>query len=197
MAMVAFLCRVPILQSAARAWIVHEESPRSYDAVIVPGGGLQTRPFAAAELYHENRAEKIVSFLTEVMPSEAMGLTRPSDQVTLEILDRLGVPEESVHIIGDHVTSSWDEVLAVRDWALEAEVDSILVVTEIFPSRRTAWIYDEVFEDSGIATAVHAITPESYSTDNWWSNERGLIAFQNELIKYFYYRIKYRGGRDV
>jgi hypothetical protein len=38
---------------------------------------------------------------------------------------------------------------------------------------------------------VHAVTPSSYSVDNWWRHQAGLINFRNELIKFAYYRLKY------
>lgn len=187
----AWIFRAPLLRGAAGAWIVGAGPVENCDIAVVPGGGLQTRPFAAAELYHQGQVEGVVSFLTEILPAEAMGLTRPADQVTLEILDKLEVPRTKIHIIGDHVTSTRDEVLAVKEWALENEVESLVILTEIFPSRRVAWAYDREFRDTGIAIAVHAITPRSYSADDWWQNEQGLISFQNEFIKYFYYLLKY------
>lgn len=187
----SFAFRAPLLRGAAALWIVDAPAEAHYDVAIVPGGGLQTRPFAAAEFYREGRVGEIVSFLTEVLPAEALGLTRPSDQVTLEILDKLEVPREKIRIIGNHVTSTQDEVEAVRDWALESEVSSIVVLTEIFPSRRVSYAYGKAFRGTGIDVAVHSITPRSYSAANWWQHEQGLISFQNEVIKYFYYRLRH------
>ena len=30
-----------------------------------------------------------------------------------------------------------------------------------------------------------------YTRAEWWKTEAGLIAFQNEIMKYLYYRLKY------
>ena len=30
-----------------------------------------------------------------------------------------------------------------------------------------------------------------YTRAEWWKTEAGMIAFQNEIIKYLYYRLKY------
>jgi uncharacterized SAM-binding protein YcdF (DUF218 family) len=188
---IAYTFRDPLCKLAAHAWIVGSTLERNYDIAIIPGGGLQTRPFAAADLFHEGKVEGLVSFLTEVMPAEEMGLTRPADEVTLEILDKLAVPREKIHIIGDHVTSTQDEVLAVKEWAVKNEVKSLVVLTEIFPSRRAARVYEREFEGTGITTEVFALSPGSYTADNWWQHEQGLISFQNEVIKYFYYLLKY------
>jgi hypothetical protein len=32
---------------------------------------------------------------------------------------------------------------------------------------------------------------EANDGDNWWRHEAGVIGFQNEVIKYLYYRVKY------
>ena len=193
----AWLFRAPLLQKAADSWIVSSDLDGQYDVAIVPGGGLQTRPFAAADLFHQGKVDGIVSFLTEVMPAEKMGLTRPADRVTLEILDQLHVPEEQIHIIGDHVTSTQDEVLAVKEWALQNEIESLVVLTEIFPSRRVAWVYNREFEETGISIEVFAIIPKQYSAENWWQHEQGLISFQNEFIKYFYYLLNLRNQTNA
>jgi hypothetical protein len=47
---IGWLARVQILQGVARAWIV-SDSIGPADAIAVLGGGLETRPFAAADLY--------------------------------------------------------------------------------------------------------------------------------------------------
>ena len=38
---------------------------------------------------------------------------------------------------------------------------------------------------------IEAIANPEYRSSNWWQSEAGLIAFQNEVIKYFYYRFTY------
>ena len=38
---------------------------------------------------------------------------------------------------------------------------------------------------------ITAIEPREYTRAEWWRSETGLIAFQNEIMKYLYYRLKY------
>src|SRR5438128_2473895 len=58
-AVAAWLARVAILQGGAELWIV-SESVSSADAVVVLGGGLDVRPFAASRYYRDRLAGKIV-----------------------------------------------------------------------------------------------------------------------------------------
>ncbi|MEA2987354.1 MAG: hypothetical protein QOG83_65, partial [Alphaproteobacteria bacterium] len=80
--------------------------------------------------------------------------------------------------------------LALRGWATRAGARSIIVPTEIFAARRLRWMLHRVFADD-VTIRVPALDPLDYRRDNWWRNEAGLIGFQNEVIKYVYYRFKY------
>ncbi|MEA2937256.1 MAG: hypothetical protein QOC56_760, partial [Alphaproteobacteria bacterium] len=46
----AWFAREPLLRSAADLWIVSDQAVTA-DAVAIFGGGLESRPFAAAEYY--------------------------------------------------------------------------------------------------------------------------------------------------
>jgi hypothetical protein len=81
-------------------------------------------------------------------------------------------------------------VLALRAWADRNGARTIIVPTEIFSGRRVRWMLHRAFGDA-IAISVPALDPGEYRVDDWWKHEAGLIAFQNEILKYLYYRIKY------
>ncbi len=38
---------------------------------------------------------------------------------------------------------------------------------------------------------AEAIKDGEQWTDDWWQHKEGVIAFQNEIIKFLYYRLKY------
>jgi hypothetical protein len=42
-----------------------------------------------------------------------------------------------------------------------------------------------------VQVQVQALPPLEYDIDTWWQHEAGVIGFQNEVIKYLYYRLKY------
>lgn len=180
-----------IFRAAAEIWIVDTTPDHQVDAILIPGGSLETRPFEAAKLYQQGVSTKTVTFATEVLPSEALGLTRPSHEVVIEVLEKLGVPTSNIEVIHAAVTSTQDEVRATREWVLENEIDSILVMTDIFPSRRVNWAYRNGLSDLDVKIAVCPAPARKYKADNWWQHEHGLIAFQNEVIKYLYYLIRY------
>jgi uncharacterized SAM-binding protein YcdF (DUF218 family) len=54
-----WLVREPVLVGAADLWIVSDSITRA-DAIVVLGGGVETRPYAAAELWRRGFADKIL-----------------------------------------------------------------------------------------------------------------------------------------
>jgi hypothetical protein len=56
-------------------------------------------------------------------------------------------------------------------------------------SRCTRWFFHKVLRKSGVDITVTAIQPDKPT--NWWQDEAGLIDFQNEIIKFAFYLLKY------
>ena len=84
-----------------------------------------------------------------------------------------------------------EEALALRDWAERNGASVLIIPTEIFAARRVSWIFRREFSGKSVRIEVPSFEPDDYTRAGWWTSERGLIAFQNELLKYIYYRIKY------
>ncbi len=68
---------------------------------------------------------------------------------------------------------------------------TIIVLTELFSSRRIRWMLERALTGTGVLVQVEPLEALHYTAADWWRHEQGLIAFQNEVIKYFYYRIKH------
>ncbi len=181
----------PILTSLANAWIVDDSPIDQVDALIVPGGGFETRPFGAAELYLKGVSDRIITFQTEVSPRGKLGLARPHHQENIQILTKKGVPATAITVIGDHVASTQDEVNATADWCQKNDIQSIAVFTEYLASRRAAWAFRKQLSAQGVTVHLAALEHHPFTLKEWWLDEDGVITFQNEILKYFYYRLRY------
>jgi hypothetical protein len=53
------------------------------------------------------------------------------------------------------------------------------------------WIFRREFSGMAVRIEVLAVEPPGYTRSDWWKKEQGLLAFQNEFLKYIYYRLKY------
>jgi uncharacterized SAM-binding protein YcdF (DUF218 family) len=185
----AWLGRDTLLRSAADLWIVSDPLAPA-DAVAVFGGGLEDRPFAAAAYYREGLVKKILLSNIRPSPAELLGVLQSHTDANRKVLVRLGVPEQAIESFGSNVSNTYEEALALREWAVRSGARSIIVPTEIFSARRVRWMLHRVFAGAA-AIRVPALAPLDYRSDNWWKSEGGLIGFQNEVLKYLYYRIKY------
>ena len=188
-----YLLRAPILTGIARLWIVDEPLSKA-DAIVVLGGGLQTRPFIAAELYKQGLAPKVVVMNVEHKNTEELDLTQSETSLLKEVLINRGVPEDALVFIGNDVSSTYEEALALRDWVQTSKARRLIVPTEPFHTRRVNWLFEKMLNKgaSPIEVLVTSTKPVSSASSNWWQTERGLIEFQNEVVKFLYYEVKFR-----
>jgi uncharacterized SAM-binding protein YcdF (DUF218 family) len=162
-----------LLLSVAHLWIVADPIGPA-DAAAVFGGGAADRPFAAAQYYRQGLIKKI---LVDSPDSEA-------------ILLSLGTPASAIETFGTALRNTHQETLALRDWAKRHDMRSIIVPTEIFPTRRVYWMLHRAFPSTFVIRVI-ALDPPNYHRDDWWLHRQGVIAFKTEIIKYLYYVLAY------
>ncbi len=116
----------------------------------------------------------------------------PSHTVTnCNVLLKLGAPETAIEIFGSELSNTHQEAVALREWAVSAHARRIIVPTELFASRRVRWTVERELAGTGIQAQVPAFDVAEYGVSDWWRHEKGIVEFQNEVIKYVYYRVKY------
>jgi uncharacterized SAM-binding protein YcdF (DUF218 family) len=185
-----YLFRATLLTGLAEAWVVNDPVTKA-DAIVILGGGPETRPFAAARLYHDGVAPMVLYTDVRAGPAEELGITLREAELTHRILLSNGVPATAMTLIGTNVASTYDESRAVRAWIEKSGAKSIIIPTDPFHTRRVRWIFSK--ELRGTKTAIHVVpvNPTRYRVKDWWRHEEGWVAFQNEVIKYIYYRVEY------
>jgi uncharacterized SAM-binding protein YcdF (DUF218 family) len=185
-----YVFRAPLLTGLARAWVVNDPVSKA-DAIVILGGGVENRPFAAAKLFHDGVAPIILYMDVKLDSAEELGMVPSEKDLTRRILASNDVSESAMLAIGTNVASTYDESRAVREWARQTGATSIVITTDLFHTRRARWIFRHELRDTPVKIYVAAVDPARYKITNWWQNEEGLIQFQNELVKSVYYRIKY------
>ena len=185
-----WVAREPILRGIAAVWVVSDEIEPA-DAIVVLGGGLDVRPFAAANLYKSGFAPKILVANPKESATEIQKAVPADSELNREVLLKLGVPTSAIIFFGDGVSNTYEETRALLAWAKSTGAKSVIVPTDPFATRRLRWILSREFGATDIHFSVQAASPPRYTTNDWWKHEEGLITFQNEVIKYLYYRLKY------
>jgi uncharacterized SAM-binding protein YcdF (DUF218 family) len=180
-----------LLTGIAEAWVIHDPLSQA-DAIIVLGGGVQTRPFEAARLFRSGYAPKILVAAPERRPSDNLGITEGDIDLTKQILLTQGVPDSAIITFGNEVSSTYEEALALREWVRQTGAKKMIIVSDPFHTRRVRWLFRKELATTGAQILTGIAAPLKYTMSNWWQTEQGLIEFQNELIKYAYYRVRYR-----
>jgi uncharacterized SAM-binding protein YcdF (DUF218 family) len=164
----------------------------SADAVVVLGGGLDLRPFVAAGLYEKGLAKKVLLSGVEEGPSVNVGAVAGHAEANRKVLLKLGVPDSAIESFGKANKNTREEAVALKDWADRNVVSVLIIPTEIFSARRVRWIFNREFAGTGVRIEVPSFDPPRlYRRAEWWKTEDGMLAFQNEVLKYIYYRLKY------
>lgn len=185
-----WLGREALLRGAASVWIVSDPVTRA-DAIVVLGGNFQVRPLIAADLYRRGLADKV---LVSQMPGTGQAAVDviPSDtELNRSALLKLGVSPSAIENFGSANTNTRDEAVALREWAKRNAASAFIIPCEIFSARRVRWIFDRELSGSAITIEVPSFEQPGYTRSEWWKTEQGVVVFQNELLKYVYYRLKY------
>jgi uncharacterized SAM-binding protein YcdF (DUF218 family) len=190
LALTAWIFRAPLLSGLASAWIVND-SPCKADAIVILGGGVQCRPFAAARLYTAGVAPKVLIPDVRSNLTDLLNLTPPEKVVTRNILVKAGIPDADIVTVGHSVSNTFQESLGARAWAKEHGAKRLIIATELFHTRRALWVFRKELKAINTDIRVVAVQPEEYGSTNWWRHEQGLIAFQTEWIKLPYYWLRY------
>jgi uncharacterized SAM-binding protein YcdF (DUF218 family) len=182
--------REALLRQAAEYWIVADDI-RPADAVIVLGGGLHTRPFAAAEDYRKGLAHKILVANVNLINVVAPGILRSHTAMNRDVLIKLGVPQTDIETFGNDMANTYEEANALREWAVHSHARGVIVPTEIFSSRRVRWVLTRALAGTGTDVQIQTLKSPKFSQADWWKTDHGLSAFRGEVLKYIYYRFKY------
>ncbi len=189
---VAYLFRYQLLTGLA-GYLVIDDQLQPADLIFVLSGDVDTRPFRAAELFEQGLAPRIVVARAEDSPAAELGLYPNISDVTVEILQELGVPGENItllHVEGG-ATSTRDEAIILRGYLEGHSFERIILVTSAFHTRRSRWIFERELALPGISLRLAAAPHRKYDVTTWWQVETGLIDFTNEYIKLGYYVLRY------
>lgn len=181
---------------AARSLVVHADLQRA-DAIMILSGSSNyvERARWAARLYREGRAPLVL--LTD--DGQRGGWSQPEQRNPFFVeraareLNQAGVPPEKIEVLPGLVSSTYDEALALRDFATTRGLRSVLVVTSAYHSRRALWTVRRVSEGSGLEVGMDAppAGAESPAPSIWWIRPRGWQMVAGEYPKMLYYRLRY------
>lgn len=184
-----------IAWGAARLLIV-EASIASADAIVVLSGSATARERAilASELYKNGRGPKII--LSNDNRKGGWSTVEQRNPYFYEHsqaeLQRLGVPESAIDVLMPPVANTFDEAVAFNEYVQKNRMQSMLIVTSGYHSRRALWTFRRVV-DNQIGLGLEAVKPGMQTPRPliWWLYPRGWEMVPIEYVKLIYYRVRY------
>src|SRR5215831_15065965 len=110
-----WLMREPLLLGAANLWIVSDPVSHA-TAIVVLDGGLETRPFVAAELWRRGLADKILISQAPEERAASVGSIPSHSELNRAVLLKSGVPAGAIETFAVTIKNTRGEAVALREW---------------------------------------------------------------------------------
>ncbi len=179
------------VKSALARWLDTGSLPQSKtDFAYVLGGGLATRPAAAAALFRQGRVERILVSHIGAAEAAQRGELPAYHELTMRILVGLGVPTEKITVIGRNCATTHDEVVALAEFLSTKPEASVTLVTDFFHARRSQWTAERALGSNRRIT-VFSAPGDGFDADSWWRDHRGVGAVLNEFSRTAFYVFRY------
>lgn len=194
---VSFILIWPLVAWLGARLLITEAPLANADAIVVLGGSAnyKERSREAAKLLLEGRSPRLLLTNDNVRGpwSSAEQRNLYFYERSLEEIRNAGVPENSVDVLMEPVAGTQEEAELVRQYAEEHRLQSVLIVTSAYHSRRALWVFSRVFRDTGVRIGLISVKPgdQSPRPATWWLSIRGWRLVPTEYMKMIYYVIKY------
>ena len=166
-----------------------DEPPVCADAIVAVSGN-QFRRQLAMDLYQSGYAGRLIFNVSDT--TYYFGSAIDPVASILEAASRRGIPGDSI-VVNKDISSTFEDALATRETVCRLGLNSLLVVTSYFNSRRTGVAYRRVMEGMELDLSFCSVPPgdEKMSLNRWWTRERELVTVVNEYLKLIFYYFKY------
>jgi len=172
---VLYFARHPIMRFSAEAWVVDEPAAHA-DAIVVLGDDnfYGDRATHAAELYRQEVAPVIVASGRRLRPDAGL-----AELIEHDLVER-GVPKEKILTFTHDADDTLQESEALAKFVAGHRWKSVVVVTSNYHTRRTRYIFEQVFPP-GIAVSVASARDGEFDPERWWEKRKSVKLFVREL----------------
>ncbi|WP_274364195.1 YdcF family protein [Paenibacillus thermotolerans] len=160
--------------------------PAKADAIIVLGGEIEgERTRKGAELYKAGKAPKLILSDGTRMSWRTMAV---DEMVALALYT--GVPKHDI-LVENESRSTYENAVYTKKLMTDKRLDSAVVVTSDWHERRTKFIFDKVYQGSGIELSYCGAPDSRSDFDEWWKDGEKQQTVLTEWSKLLVYWAKY------
>lgn len=156
--------------------------------VLMAGGGRQLRLAALVDLYDKGVSPRILLTNDGIFSAWSNKYQRNLYLVewAREHLLEQGVPDDAIVMLDYIESGSYFDALNTRNFVLaDGSIDSLLVVTSAYHTRRTLWTFRQVFADTDVIVGVYPAPKDPDYTGRY------LKTYTMESVKLVYYWLRY------
>ena len=179
--------------------LIIEKTLESADAIVVLGGShtYVERTQKAAEIYNRGVAPKI--YLTDDGEQSGWSQTEQRNPPFVELarksLISQGVPAENIEILEPRVSGTIDEARILSEKAKSVQLNSLLIVTSAYHTRRAFGTFQKVFDEKNQTTQLGITSPPTGEQTpppyRWWLSRFGWQFVAGEYVKSIAYWVYY------
>jgi uncharacterized SAM-binding protein YcdF (DUF218 family) len=167
------------------------ESAQKTDYVMVLGGDVQSRPFAAAAFLHVGLARKALVDKIKADGDSLDGIVADEQKMIRAVLVAQGAAPDAVVMLNRECASTFDEACSLAEF-LESEPQStVTVMTSCYHTRRVRMIFCKILGERAARVRFMGAPTDGFNESNWWCFESGLLAYLNEYFKLAFYLVRY------
>lgn len=187
---IAWMYRVQLLRGLGNFLNVGVPLAERVDAVYVLGGGLETRPFVAAEIYRAGLADRIL-LPSPVLPATTEVISADAEvRLTSEVLERLGVPRDRIVTLNQPVQSTEGEAQALLDYLQKTPLQRVAIITSDFHTRRARLVFRKTLRPVTATMGVVSAPTDGFCGSDWWQYEKGVETYVLEWVKLLSYALR-------
>ncbi len=182
-----FLLKNPFLQWMGNHLSITENVTPS-DVIIVLGGESSgERTARGTQLLQQGFADQLLLSDGTSLSWRIRSVTEMMDYALLH-----GVARAAIHL-EERSRSTYENAVYCREYMLEQGWEQAVVVTTYWHSRRSAYIFNKVFANSGIQlTYAVAPDPNVGELHEWWEDSEKMQVVLTEWSKYVVYLLTHR-----
>lgn len=189
---ILYLTREPILLAIGDYLVVQDEL-QTADVIHVISGPDERTDYAI-QLYQQGYARHIF-FTGGWCTFHNYYHGQHGQQRALE----QGVPPEAIAFDDSEVTSTYAEVVRLREFIAHSQTPlrSVIVVSDPYHMRRARWTYRHLLGDrASVQMAPVPFEMLPYQR-RWWTDEASRQYVKNEYLKIVYYYARYQFGVEL
>jgi uncharacterized SAM-binding protein YcdF (DUF218 family) len=174
---------VPQVLPGVAGYLDVSQPPHVVDCVMVLGGGVDSRPFAAAALIKAGRARQVLLPRVQLDAAAQDGFLPPEQEITRQVLLKRGVPATAIRLLPGDVASTQDEARALAAYLADKPDLTVAVVTTTWHTRRARRVFEQVLGERATQLSFVGVPTDGYAPDDWWRHDDSFATYLTEYAK--------------